>query len=73
MQYTKYLKGCEDMTPTEKYNEFLTKYATARGISKAEAGTHVQAKVTKEYYDTHTEFEKQIHREVEQTLCNITH
>ena len=61
------------MTPTEKYNEFLTKYAAARGISKAEAETHVQAKATREYYDTHAEFEKQIHREVEQKLCDLIH
>lgn len=48
-----------------KYNEWLKRYATARGISEEEAGTHEQAKATKKYYENRESKEISIHREYE--------
>ena len=47
----------------DKYKEWLERYASGRGISEAEAETHLQAKATKEYYENRESKEISITRE----------
>lgn len=54
-----------------QFEEYVKRFADARGISVEDAKKHKVVREAEEYYKNHAVIERNIRLEVEATLCNI--